>query len=109
MSDLQDLDRCIAFFDVTSVPSMTPESVQEDLRHIFQAIRDQQPEFDAEIDMRGWEPPLSDNYIWGAHPTPEDSDVVQCVAKHHTAVRGTLPADWSGAPLGDWIRCSVVP
>ncbi|MGQ0572006.1 MAG: M20 family metallopeptidase, partial [Armatimonadota bacterium] len=64
-SDLKDLDQCIAFFDVVCVPSMTPETVRGDLERIIQAIHEQHPEFRATIDMHGWEPPLSDNYIWG--------------------------------------------
>jgi acetylornithine deacetylase/succinyl-diaminopimelate desuccinylase-like protein len=99
-SDLKDLDRCLAFFDVVCVPSMTPTSVEKDLRRIVQAIHEKHPTFAADIDMGGWEPPFSENHIWGAGPTAIDSDIVKTVARHHEAVRGKAPDIGPGRRFG---------
>lgn len=99
-SDPQDLDCCAAFFDVTSVPSMSPESVKADLERMFQIIKGLHPKFHAEVDMRGWEPPVSHNYIWGANATPENSDIVECISNHHVAVCGRHPTIGTGRRSG---------
>lgn len=100
MSDLKDLDRCAAFFDVVCVPGMTEESVQTDLERLLEAIHQAHPDFAAEIDMTGWEPPMSGNFGLRARATPTDSDVVQCVAKHHTIVRKEPPVIGAGRRFG---------
>jgi acetylornithine deacetylase/succinyl-diaminopimelate desuccinylase-like protein len=100
MSDLKDLDRCMAFFDVVCVPSMTQDSVRDDLQRALRAVHDRHPEFSFDLDMEGWEPPMSGNFGLGARPTPVDSDIVQCVAKHHAVVRGERPTIGAGRRYG---------
>jgi acetylornithine deacetylase len=100
MSDLKDLDQCMAFFDVVCVPGMTEPSVQADLERMLRSVGDRHPDFVAHVDMAGWEPPMSGNFGLGALPTPADSDVVRCVAAHHTAVRGEPPTVGAGRRYG---------
>src|SRR5688572_11927808 len=99
-SDNLDLDRVGAYFDVMVLHDQTPDSVKKDLERLIDAIRKEHPEFDAEVEVSGWEPPASENFIWGAPGTPTDSDIVQRVASHHEAVRKERPVIGAGKRFG---------
>jgi acetylornithine deacetylase/succinyl-diaminopimelate desuccinylase-like protein len=99
-SDVLDLDRVGAYFDVMVLHDQTPDSVKKDLERLIDAIRAEHSEFDAEVEVHGWEPPKSENFIWGAPGTPKDSDIVQRVAKHHEEVRGERPVIGAGKRFG---------
>ena len=99
-SDETDLDQVAAYFDIMVLPDQTPDTVQHDLQHLISVIKHQHPEFDAEVDMRGWEPPLSENFIWGAGATDLDADIVTAVARHHEAVRQEKPIIGAGRRFG---------
>lgn len=99
-SDNLDLDRVGAYFDVMVLHDQTPDSVKKDLELLIAAIRSEHPEFEADVEVSGWEPPASENFIWGAPGTPADSDIVQRVAAHHEAVRGERPVVGAGKRFG---------
>jgi acetylornithine deacetylase/succinyl-diaminopimelate desuccinylase-like protein len=95
-----DLDRVGAYFDVMVLHDQTPDSVKNDLERLIAAIRAEHLEFDAEVEVHGWEPPKSENFIWGAPGTSKDSDIVQRVAKHHEEVRRERPVIGAGKRFG---------
>jgi succinyl-diaminopimelate desuccinylase len=99
-SDNVDLDRVGAYFDVMVLHDQTPDSVKKDLQRLIAEIRAEHPEFDAEVEVRGWEPPASENFIWGAPGTPTESDIVQRVATHHEVVRRERPVIGAGKRYG---------
>jgi acetylornithine deacetylase/succinyl-diaminopimelate desuccinylase-like protein len=99
-NDALDLDKVGAYFDVLTLPDQSPDSVRKDLERLIAAIRKENPEFDAEVETEGWEPPMSGNFCWGAPATPEDSDIVQTVARHHRQVRAEEPVIGSGRRFG---------
>jgi len=99
-SDTLDLDRVAAYFDVMVLHDQTPDSVKRDLERLIAAIRAEHPDFEAEVEVHGWEPPKSENFIWGAPGTPKDADIVQRVAAHHQQVRGEAPVIGSGKRFG---------
>jgi acetylornithine deacetylase/succinyl-diaminopimelate desuccinylase-like protein len=99
-SDRKDLDRVAAYFDIMVLPDQTPDSVRRDLERLIGAIREEHPDLVAEIDMRGWEPPMSDNFIWGGRATPSNAGIVTEIARHHEAVRKAAPTIGAGRRLG---------
>lgn len=99
-SDPVDLDTVEAYFDVPVLHDQTPDSVKRDLEKLIAAIKAEHPEFRADVDMGGWDPPYSENFIWGAPPTPMDSPIVTSVAKQFAAVRGAQPVLGAGRRYG---------
>jgi acetylornithine deacetylase/succinyl-diaminopimelate desuccinylase-like protein len=99
-SDPQDLDTVAAYFDIPVLHDQTPESVTRDLQRLVADLKKEHPDLEAVIETQGWEPPYSDNYIWGAPGTSTASPIVTTVAKHHEAVRGSKPVVGSGRRYG---------
>ncbi len=99
-SDEKDLDRVAAYFDIMALPDQTPDSVRQDLERLIGAIREEHPDFDAEVAMRGWEPPMSDNFIWGCRATPSNGGIVTALARQHEAIRKEVPVIGEGRRFG---------
>ncbi|MEA2661290.1 MAG: acetylornithine deacetylase [Chloroflexota bacterium] len=107
-SDPADLDRVNVFFDTMCLEDQTPESVKKDLERLVADIRREHPDFDAEVDVEGWEPPGSGNFIYGASPTDTESPIVTVVAAHHEQVRGKKPVIGAGRRYGAGSDASVL-
>jgi len=99
-NDAVDLDKVAAFFDVLALPDQSPDSVKADFERLIAALKKEHPEFDAEVEVQGWEPPMSGNFCWGAPPTSEDSEIVRTVAKYHEKIRKEKPVIGSGRRFG---------
>ncbi|MEA2661289.1 MAG: acetylornithine deacetylase [Chloroflexota bacterium] len=100
-SDPADLDRVNAAVDVMTMHDQTPQSVGADLARLIADLKAEHEDFDAEVEVEGWDPPRSANLMWGAGPnTPVDSELVRTIAKHHEVVRGTKPYVGAGTRTG---------
>jgi acetylornithine deacetylase len=95
-----DLDAVKLHVDVVAVPSQTPASVEKDLKNFLAHIQGRVPGLSWELDMRGWEPPFSDNTHGGAGEISLDHPIVKAVAAAHEVVRGKPPTIGSGRRLG---------
>ena len=95
-----DLDSVKLHVDVVAVPSQTAVSVERDLRKFLSDRQTHLPELRWDLEMRGWEPPFSDNTHYGADETPPEHPIVHAVAAAHTAVRGEQPVIGTGRRLG---------
>jgi acetylornithine deacetylase len=99
-SDPQDLDVVEAYYDIPVLHDQTPQSVTADLERLIADLRKEHPDLEATVETQGWEPPYSENFIWGAPGTDVGSPIVTTVAKHHEAVRGAAPNVGSGRRYG---------
>lgn len=99
-SDLQELDSVFAYFDIPVLHDQTPETVRADLERLIADLQAEHPDLQADVEVSGWEPPFSENFIWGAPGTPVDSPIVTTVAKHHQSVRDEQPTIGAGRRLG---------
>ena len=99
-SDFESLDNVFAYYDIPVQPDQTPDSVRADLERLLADLKSEHPDLRADVEVSGWEPPLSENFIWGAPGTPVDSPIVTTVARHHELVRGEAPVIGSGRRYG---------
>lgn len=99
-SDPQDLDVVAAYFDIPVQHDQTPESVTEDLKRLIADLKKEHPDFEATVETQGWEPPYSENFIWGAPGTDVSSPIVTVTARHHEIVRGEKAQVGSGRRYG---------
>lgn len=99
-SDFEQLDSVSAYFDIPVMHDQTPDTVRADLERLIADLQAEHPDFRADVEAHGWEPPFSENFIWGAPGTPVDSRIVTTVAKHHELVRRETPTIGSGRRLG---------
>lgn len=99
-SDPQDLDVVAAYFDIPVMWDQTPESVTADLERLLADLKKEHRDLEAVVETRGWEPPYSENFIWGAPGTDVTSPIVTTVARHHEAVRGSVPHVGAGRRYG---------
>lgn len=95
-----ELDVVKLLLDVVAVPSQTVKSIEADLRRFLTDLAARVPGLQWELEMRGWEPPFSDNTHFGADETPQDHPIVQAVARAHERVRGAPPVIGTGRRLG---------
>ncbi len=95
-----DLDAVRLHADFVAVPSQTVRTIEQDLRKFLAGLQRRIPDFQWDLQMRGWEPPFSDNTHYGADETPPDHPIVMAVASAHRLVRGAEPVIGTGRRLG---------
>jgi acetylornithine deacetylase len=95
-----DLDSVRLHVDVVGVPSQTVQTIERDLRAFLAGLQTQIPDLRWDLQMRGWEPPFSDNTHYGADETSPDHPLVRAVAAAHSQVRGETPVVGTGRRLG---------
>lgn len=95
-----ELDAVNLFVDFVAVPSQTKVTIERDLRGFLAGLQAQNPDLRWDLDMRGWEPPFSDNTHFGADETAGDHPIVRAVADAHRTIRGQLPVVGTGRRLG---------
>ncbi len=87
-------DFCTMGCDIRTVPSMTAEGVVNDFRKVLDPIKEEDPEFEYEIEL----PPDTYRDPWNTTllvrppcDTPVDEPIVELVRKNHVEVRGEEP------------------
>lgn len=86
--------------DFVAVPSQTLATIERDLRKFLAGLEPHIAGFRWDLQMRGWEPPFSDNTHYGADETAPDHPIVKAVASAHQQVRGAEPVIGTGRRLG---------
>lgn len=95
-----DGDDVRLLFDVVAVPSQTAGSVAGDLRRFLSTLEQRLEGFSWDLEMRGWEPPYSDNTHYGSDEIDLDHPMIAAVAEAHELVRGEAPVIGTGRRLG---------
>lgn len=86
-----DLDTCTLYFDISSVPNMTFETIDSDLRHLLERFTAEDPSFRAEVQYDRWMEPYIENNFSGAEEEPHNSPVVRAFAQAHKEIMGEEP------------------
>jgi acetylornithine deacetylase len=85
-------DYCTFFVDVRMVPSMTSQTVEEDIRAVLDSQREKDPTFNYEIEH----PPADSRDIFRVRmeplDIPHDSEIVETLKRSYVQVTGHEPA-----------------
>jgi acetylornithine deacetylase len=96
-------DFCTIACDIRTVPGMTADSVVADIRKVLEPIKEEDPEFQYEIEL----PPATYRAPWKTtklvrppYDMPRDDPIVEIVRMNHRHVRGSDPDIGAGYELG---------